>query len=349
MSIYAKCRNLHPGLSRAVPPPGPIAPAPGGPPGVDDDDCDVRLADDGLDPDGLEPDGPDPATIPPPPPDAPAPAAGMGRPCYALAIPMGHRICRDSVTFRFDDGLDGPTALAQFERSLAAIVDAECRRAVASARATWGADPDPDRIGSHWEGCHRDPRHWRCAVATADRATDQAARLRGERDELKRMLDEARREAAEARTRHGRLAADVGTWRCVPCGADFPGPPDDGHAHVVCPACGGRTVPKAVAERDEAREEIERLKTALSDAEHACETSTRLGTAVAAENREMRGTIANLRHQIEQFQLINEHLLNRVQSRESRRSLPARLRRLAGWLRRGGVGRGDGTNQETET
>lgn len=302
MSIYAKCRNLHPGLSRAVPPPGPTAPAPGGPPGVDDDDCDVRLADDGLDPDG-----PDPATIPPPPPDVPAPAAGMGRPCYALAIPMGHRICRDSVTFRFDDGLDGPTALAQFERSLAAIVDAECRRAVASARATWGADPDPDRIGSHWEGCHRDPRHWRCAVATADRATDQAARLRGERDELKRMLDEARREAAEARTRHGRLAADVGTWRCVPCGADFPGPPDDGHAHVVCPACGGRTVPKAVAERDEARAEVGRL---MAERDSLARTND--------TRREIIRAMLDRRH--------------------ARESPVVRLRRLARWL--GGIGGG---------
>jgi hypothetical protein len=42
-----------------------------------------------------------------------------------------------------------------------------------------------------------------------------------------------------------RLRAEVREWICGKCRAVYPGPPQPGCSCVVCPACGGDTMPRA--------------------------------------------------------------------------------------------------------
>lgn len=55
------------------------------------------------------------------------------------------------------------------------------------------------------------------------------------------------------------LLSEVREWFCLNCRTVYPGPPQKSVWCVVCPSCGGKTLPHSVARRLELEQENERL------------------------------------------------------------------------------------------
>lgn len=62
---------------------------------------------------------------------------------------------------------------------------------------------------------------------------------------LTRELAAAQERIAELEKELEELVSDVREWMCEKCRTVFPGPPQPGTRCVVCPKCGGNTMPKA--------------------------------------------------------------------------------------------------------
>lgn len=76
--------------------------------------------------------------------------------------------------------------------------------------------------------------------------------------EAERRAEESRSvQVAELEQELRDLRAAVKEWVCMECDKMYPGPPAEGVRCVICPDCGGTTLPRALAERTAALEKVE--------------------------------------------------------------------------------------------
>ena len=75
--------------------------------------------------------------------------------------------------------------------------------------------------------------------------------------------DAEQRTIRELEAERDALIADVREWACEKCNFVYPGPPQPGVRCVVCPRCGGSTMPHTTLRRRKAEAERDALRAAL--------------------------------------------------------------------------------------
>jgi hypothetical protein len=96
------------------------------------------------------------------------------------------------------------------------------------------------------------------------------------------------------------LRAEVREWICAQCRIVYPGPPQKGACCVVCPRCGGDTMPRNRAELAAAQTEIKQLHEAIDNAVDDLNNESyqhggfRLGIPDGVSLSWVRGVVENL-------------------------------------------------------
>ena len=114
--------------------------------------------------------------------------------------------------------------------------------------------------------------------------TDRSGRTYDEYRELywaeKKVVKLLRKDIAVLVTTIEELEAEVKEWLCVSCNYVYPGPPQQGAGCVVCPKCGGKTMPKHMARIAELETEKENFRVGfIREGCRNAELETKLGQA----------------------------------------------------------------------
>lgn len=78
-------------------------------------------------------------------------------------------------------------------------------------------------------------------------------------------------EITTLRARCEELEKEVREWLCEDCNTVYPGPPAKGFQCVVCPKCGGTTLPRTLTERRKAEQRAESAEAKLAECEKDAE------------------------------------------------------------------------------
>ena len=107
--------------------------------------------------------------------------------------------------------------------------------------------------------------------------------------------DAEQRTIRELEAERDALIADVREWACEKCNFVYPGPPQPGVRCVVCPRCGGSTMPHTTLRRRRAEAERDALREALTDAIECVEHWGDYANQYFKEKHDLAGDVARLR------------------------------------------------------